>query len=948
MAIVGRATEMTESAARLKLAASGVAQVLLIEGEAGIGKTALATEVQRLAAERGFQVFAGAAVELERGQPFATIGDTLRLHSSSSDPRHAALGRLILGRPDTADGATFADVPDPILRIQEGVAELVEYLSANAPLLVCVEDVHWADSASLLTLRSLSRRVRGLPVLLMATQRPAPQPPELATTTEQLRRAGAVHLTLESLSADETAAMVEGLLDAPPGRTLRRELSRTGGNPLFIVEFVRALRKEEALEVVGGLIELRDQPLQLRGLQQTVLQGVHSLPAGTQHALRLAAVLGASFSLADLALLLDNPTTAALASLQPALDAGVIGPEDGGLRFRHELIRHAIYTDLPLDVRRSLHREAARSLGSAGRAASRVAQHLRLGAQPGDTEAVAFLRAAAQPDQAAALIAADLLQLAFELTPMTDPKRDEVGADLAEALVWGGRLREGEEFARQIVERGRGAAADKATHVLLRALSVEGRWGELVALVEPLLAAPAVSARKRGRLLAELALARLFCGQDEAAEADGLQALSIGEREADEAVEFHALYSLAAIKDFRGPTPDGVAYARRSIGVAKTVEAQRFHPHFGLGMCLHSSDDMAGAEKAFRAGLELGRHLGTVWEIPLYHTGLAIVGLHTGRWDDALADAETSVAVAEEVGTRFGAVAARAFAARIAVHRDELDVADALTAAAQAELDAFGPQWGAQWLMLAQAEVLEARGDISGALSVLLRIEEIFGAMIGVKMEMAPHIVRVALADGAPEVARAAAESVQEIAPRAGIPRVHVSAMRCRGLVDNDAEPLLEAVQRYHHGTRLLERASLLEDAGTVVGRIEARRAQAIELLSDALDQYQALGASRDVARTASRLRDLGVHRGQRGLRQRPTSGWASVTDTEQRVAALVVDGLNNRQIGDRLFISRYTVETHLKHLFAKLDLSSRVELAREVTRRGSVPANGGNVAANT
>jgi DNA-binding CsgD family transcriptional regulator len=158
------------------------------------------------------------------------------------------------------------------------------------------------------------------------------------------------------------------------------------------------------------------------------------------------------------------------------------------------------------------------------------------------------------------------------------------------------------------------------------------------------------------------------------------------------------------------------------------------------------------------------------------------------------------------------------------------------------------------------------------------------------------------------------------------------AALRCQGLLADDAEILQTAVETYGDSPRLLERAHACEDAGGAFVR-QCRVDRARPLLHQALEIYERLDAVRDISRAEMVLRAAGIRRGRRGVRSRPQFGWLSLTPTEATVARLVAEGLSNPQIGDRLFVSRKTVQTHLQHVFAKLDISSRAQLAAAVTR---------------
>lgn len=183
--------------------------------------------------------------------------------------------------------------------------------------------------------------------------------------------------------------------------------------------------------------------------------------------------------------------------------------------------------------------------------------------------------------------------------------------------------------------------------------------------------------------------------------------------------------------------------------------------------------------------------------------------------------------------------------------------------------------------------------------------------------------------------AEAVTQVVEESVGRAaGAPSAEGAALRCRGLLEDDPDVLLSSVEAYRRGPRPFDRALACEDAAAALGR-GGRREEAVPLFEEALSAYERLGALRDVARATATMRDLGLPRGARRPRRRPSSGWEGLTPAELKVVQLVAEGLTNGEIAKRLFISRYTVETHLKHVFAKLGLSSRVEVAAEAARRG-------------
>jgi DNA-binding CsgD family transcriptional regulator len=195
-----------------------------------------------------------------------------------------------------------------------------------------------------------------------------------------------------------------------------------------------------------------------------------------------------------------------------------------------------------------------------------------------------------------------------------------------------------------------------------------------------------------------------------------------------------------------------------------------------------------------------------------------------------------------------------------------------------------------------------------------------------------PDLVRLALAAGEEGRAREVAAAVTGVASRNQVPWITGAALRCQGLAENDAEMLQAAVNACGRGSRPLELALTCEDAGAAFAR-RGNIDRAGPLFDQAITIHERLGAARDLARADAALRQLGVRRGRRVTHRRAQSGWQSLTPSERAVVDLVAEGLSNPQIGQRLYVSRRTVQAHLAHVFAKLHLTSRAQLAAEAAR---------------
>jgi DNA-binding NarL/FixJ family response regulator len=270
----------------------------------------------------------------------------------------------------------------------------------------------------------------------------------------------------------------------------------------------------------------------------------------------------------------------------------------------------------------------------------------------------------------------------------------------------------------------------------------------------------------------------------------------------------------------------------------------------------------------------------------------------------------------------------------IALRRGQLAQAEDRCAAAESILASGGTQLGADWVPWLRALLCDAQGDRVGALALLRVGADRFEAM-GMTtslLRIGPDLIRLALPAGDRDTAERIAQRCEAGTPQAATSTARGTVLRCRGLVDADPTVLVEAVEALRASPRPIERAAAMEDAAyALAGR--GARAEATALFREALELYGTVGAGRDEARTLQAMRTLRIRSGVRGPRRRPASGWDSLTTTELSVVRLVAEGLSNPEIASRLFISRHTVETHVRHVFDKLGLRSRAEVAAAAAR---------------
>jgi predicted ATPase len=501
--LVGRDAEIRALGEALDRVSSGHPTIVLVEGEAGIGKTRLLEHALAEARARGMQVVAGRAEELERTRPFGLLAATFGCATSSPDPRLAAIGAL-LATHGAGDRGPITVTSDPglLFRTVDAFTDLVDELALAGPLVIGVDDLQWADPSSLLTLGAVGRRLAYVPVAVIGCLRPAPRAAELERLAGALEAAGARHLALSPLRDDAVHDLVADIVAAEPGPGLLAEVSGAAGNPLFITELIGAIIQEGAIKTAGGRAEVTEMTLPPT-LRLTILRRLSFLPGETLQALRAASILGSGFSLTDLATVTGSPALGLAEALAEAIRARVIEDDGTRLSFRHDLIRDSLYEDLPESVRRGLHREAGQRLAQAGAPTLRVAGHLAKGATRGDAEAIAWLtRGAREAAATSPIVAADLLERAIALTEPADPGRDQLLAERASSLVRAGRVSDAEEICRALLGRAHDPGAEASAQLCLgQALLAGGRPRDALRELERVVKSPAHSVTQRASAL---------------------------------------------------------------------------------------------------------------------------------------------------------------------------------------------------------------------------------------------------------------------------------------------------------------------------------------------------------------------------------------------------------------------------------------------------------------
>ena len=932
--LVGRDSEMALLTRLMKEAARGRGGAVLIEGEPGIGKSALLRAAAAQAPDIGCQVFWGAGDELSQALPLLPFLDGLRVREPSASARRSTIVRLLRGELPADRGTDGPAV------LAEQLLALVAEQCAIQPVILVVDDLQWADQASVSLWGRLARSARQMPLLLAGTMRPVPQREDLLA----LRRVAcdATRLKLTGLTEAAVTDLVAALAGGRPDEGLLRLADGAAGNPLYLTELVAALARGSGLAVTEtGAAELAGGSAP-GSLSAAIADRLGFVTGPVRDVLRAAALLGAEFAVPDLAIVLDR----GVADLMPAVDeacaAGVLAESGHGLGFRHPLIRAAMYEEMPAPVRAAWHRDAGRALVAAGASADRVARQLLRAtgapAEPMDEWMLDWLdRTADTLVGQAPGVAAELLERAVASTPAGSARHGWLASRLADALYRTGDTAAAEQVVIRTLEHA--AEPDLLVDLLwtlAQSRMMAGESAESLATLDRALASPGISARHRGRLLVLAARTHCHLGEAEKASRVAASALAEATEAGDSWAMGWALHVLTLVTTMQGHLTDALPLFDRALAVTESDPALadlRLMLQINQAITLGCLDQYERAFAAAGQARDLADRVGTTRRLAQAHYALGQLLFETGRWDEALAELDTVAGDQNEPGV---ACSELGIAAVIGFHRGDTDAARRHLAAAEPHAVRIGNRPISQ-LALARSLDCEQAGALAEALAALTAGFANSTEDLGEVEDLLPDAVRLAVQAGEADTAQALAGHATTLAAESEVPHRQAGALYCRGLLDRDAPRLLAAAERYNDAGRPLLRAMALEAAaGYFVDADD--RGQARDAFTRAVEVYTTLGAAADVARLQATFRAHGIRRGPHAKHRRATSGWDSLTATEVKIAAFVEEGLSNPEIAARLLLSRRTVATHVSHILKKLDVNSRIDIARESALRTLEP----------
>jgi DNA-binding CsgD family transcriptional regulator len=907
-AVVGREEELRvlEELLGTHAPAQGPTAIAL-EGEAGIGKSTLWREAVEEARGRGLRVLTARPAETERNFAHAGLGDLLdellpEVLPALAPPQRRALEVTLL----VADNG---GAPIDPRTLGVAVRSTLQALAEDG-LVLAIDDLQWLDAPSARALAFAVRRLPEARVLLLWTRRldgqRTPSPLEEALDPDH------VHVVpLGSLSVGAVHRIIVSRYGKPvPRPTLLRLHEVSGGNPFYALELARALDSED-----GRRDPTQPLPVPER-LEELLAARLRTFTSATHDALVLAAT--------DARLTPTQLRAAGIepAALDPALVEGIVELADGIVRFTHPLLASVLYQALAPGERRQAHRRLAEV---ADEPLAR-ARHLALSADEPDGELAAELEraASAAADHGTPIVAAELGEHALRLTPPNDRHgADRRAAATARAHLAAGEPVRARALAAELLARA-SPGAERARALVLTA-DVEADIQRTIALLQQALeeaeGEPALQAEIHGKLCLPIR----FTSGLSVAERHARAALALAN---DDALRASARGSLALIR-FNSGKPGSLRLAEEAYELASALGNAELavDAAFALAHVLFWSYELNRA----RALLE---HLDAVWSdrnerlsaSALWY--LALVEVRAGRLALASEYAQRSRAIVQQYGREEDESPQDLFPLMlVAAHRGELDRAHELTLVSLQRADRHAARLRAPHANAGFVELW--RGDAAAAVERFADAEQVVGAGDGGDPGMTwwrAEQIEALLALGRVDDAVERLDAWEADARRLRRRWVVAHATRCRGLVasargdlDGALSLLADAASQHEAVGDPFGRGRALLALGVVRRRAKQKRASR-EALEAAAAAFDDMGAAGWAARARAELGSIGGRTRTDGL-----------TKSERRVADLVAQGRTNAEVAAALFLAERTVASHLTHIYAKLGIRSRTELARKL-----------------
>nr|WP_272902825.1 AAA family ATPase [Streptomyces sp. BA2] len=917
--MVGREHALAALGSHVDATSRGSGSCVVVEGAFGMGKSRLLKATALEGADRGLTVVAGQADGT--GQPVAI---------------QLLINLLRHVMPDAADFDDLLRQDRNPFWLTDRMGELVESAARRHPLVIVLDDAQRIDDASGVVLRGLVQSLAPSPVLWLLARRPVPTRSLAHHAIGWLADNAAVRLHLGTLDDEAVAALCTTLLGAKPDASVLGWASRCGGNPWLVESLFNAFVHAGQVVIVDGTASVVAERL-----PESVLAAVGGLldtvPPAARRLLACGRRIGPAFTAEKAAAMLDVSAPELSAMVDEAVQVGLVRRDGVELTFTHEVIADALEQGA---LQEAVLQEAVLQEEAPAMAQPTAAPANDIEAADGDPRIPPGGRPAAATGKRRPLTSvADSPRcgcdaLAAGAMPALGGPFDEAPRTLAPAvrlLAAAGRSTEAGRLADVAVRPGIEAAAE--THLALelgQGLRDAGRHGMSTELLQRTLARQDICELDRAKLKGAIA--------GTAKRAGALPGTVPGPWRGQPVTLAPALASgrdsasgrdAASVRN-SASGQDAAASESRQATAQPCCDTCGRPLWAWMLRSLIAADRFEEAEAVCAAIKQEAAKRGAPWPETLWYGHHAQLLAAAGRLEEARAEAEAGLRPTDRSAPE-DSVPARIVLARISMHQGDLASASEQLRTIERLVtdDAAADKAALDWAL---AQFHAASGRPAMAVQMLINVEAqvapdplLFAeapTAAATLVRLAKQVGLGAEAEQAADFARHGSECNPTAQSLAG------GAEHAEGVLRNDPAALHRAVELYRLAGRPLAAASALEDAAQVEQSMR-NRPRAVRLLESAMELYLDCGAQRDLTRVQKKLRHLGVHN-VRGLgADLPKSGWESLTSAELRVVRAIVDGRTNREAASILFLSPHTVDSHLRRVFSKLDINSRVELTK-------------------
>ncbi len=908
---VGRTTELARVEEFLGSVSCGATAMLLVEAEAGGGKSSLLRQAIDLAKqrERPFTVFASDG-DPNDARSLRCLAEALDCRLSSQDERRSRIAQLLRGATeDHVEGITAAT--------QELIIDVIERTAIANPVLVVIDDLQWVDRMSIAVLASLQRRLPGLGIGIVGAMRPS------APVRSALKLAESDTLYLGAFDDAEVASLAARATGADPTSVDIAAYDAVRANP-FLISVIATSHSDR--ERPGESTDHAPKPR--TPLNQALGRMTAGIPAPLRSFLEVAAIAGRAVDVDLLAQTLDLRVASAVTMTREAVDRGWMSADGETVRFRHDLFCEALVSALPVDRRDQLHLALGCSLAEMGYAPGRAAFHLDASGYLLDASHVPAVLRVVQVLPLEDDVVSSLARRSHELSP-TNP--DALIVRLRCLAV---RRQHAEvlRLARPWIDR---ADFDDRTRFTIRMLAATScahaqSNDDAIALLQGDLDPEQLANDQRADYLTMLARLQWYGRDVEAVRVSAGQALTISRAASYVKGQVAALSVLSEAASMLGDPGEALRHAEAAMELSRhLVGPLPATPELAYGTALVSAGRIREGLPVLVRTLLAAERSGDSIALGLAHMAIQSGRLNTGDWDGFEADAESMIEVGKETGMRSGIVFPLSFEALSACRRGAFDSVAAIVARLRVEATIGDSHpTAALGSLVGELAEIESEGRFSDACTKASWLAGVLApAGFSVQTQVAMEAARLAWICGDGDVQREMADLTERASERASTPTRRAMASWCAALVDGDAARLVVAAEEMSATERVWDAAVAVHVAG--LASRAAKGPDAAALLADAAFRYESLGCPKHAAVARAGLGFDALFTvspdDSRSVPRGDAVGRLSVA--ERRVLALVTAGKANADIAASLFVSKRTVESHVASLYKKLDVSTRVAL---------------------